>query len=374
MSAGAGFRPPAYPYDQLAELRAKADRLEGGVVDLSVGTPCDPPPASVVGPALACLDRAGPYPASVGSPGLRQAAADWMRRRLGVEVDPDHVAACVGTKEFVGTLPAWLRRRHPSRDTVLYPAVSYPTYEMGALVAGCRAVPVPVGADGALCLDQVPESEAERALALWVNSPSNPTGRLDDLAAAASWGRERGVPVFSDECYVEFTWVGPRRSVLQSGSSGVVAVHSLSKRSNMAGMRVGFYAGDPELVGYLSEVRKHVGMMVPGPVQEAARLALEDDAHVEEQRRRYHQRIELFCAVLGAAGLEAVPPEGGFYLWVEAPQGDWALADRLALEAGVLVSPGSFFGREGAGHVRAAMVQPTGRLELAARRLGVAPG
>ena len=179
------------------------------------------------------------------------------------------IGACVGTKEFVGTLPQWLHLRRPDRDTVLYPAVAYPTYEMGAILAGCRPIPVPPTADGSLDLAAIAPADADRALALWVNSPSNPTGALDDLASAAAWGRSHDVPVFSDECYVEFTWSGRGRTILEDGLDGVVAVHSLSKRSNLAGVRIGFYAGDAELVHYLQEVRKHVGMMVPGPSQAA---------------------------------------------------------------------------------------------------------
>ena len=179
----------------------------------------------------------------------------------------------------------------PSRDTVLYPAVAYPTYEMGAILAGCRPVPVPPRAGGGLDLDAIDPADAARALMLWVNSPSNPTGALSDLDAAAAWGRARGVPVFSDECYVEFTWDGRGRTILEQGIDGVVAVHSLSKRSNLAGLRVGFYAGDEELVTYLKEVRKHVGMLVPGPAQAAGAVALSDDDHVQVQRDRYRARL-----------------------------------------------------------------------------------
>jgi aspartate/methionine/tyrosine aminotransferase len=290
---------------------------------------------------------------------------------LGAVVEPSALAACVGTKEFVATVPQFLRLRTPGRDTVLYPAVSYPTYEMGAVLAGCRAVPVPVGPDWRLDLSAVPEEDASRALLLWVNTPGNPAGQLDDLAAAVSWGRARGVPVFSDECYVEFTWDGPPRTVLASGVDGVVAVHSLSKRSNLAGVRAGFYAGDPELVRYLSEVRKHAGLMVPGPVQAAAVAAWSDDEHVERQRAVYRERLEFLRAALSTVGVAAPMPSGGFYLWPTV--GDaWEFATRLAAEGGALVSPGEFYGSAAAGNVRVALVQPMERLELVARRLGAA--
>jgi succinyldiaminopimelate transaminase len=374
MSTTAGFTPPPYPYDRLDAAKARASAHPGGIVDLSIGTPTDPPPPAVL-QALARADDANTvrgYPASIGSAALRQAIADWGRRRLGADIPLDGVAACVGTKEFVATVPQWLKLRTPGRDTILYPAISYPTYEMGAILAGLRAVPVPVDTRWRLDLSAIAESDAERALALWVNTPGNPAGQLDDLQAAAAWGRQRGVPVFSDECYAEFTWDGPLRSILTTGLSGVIAVHSLSKRSNLAGLRLGFYAGDAELVDYLREVRKHVGLMVPGPVQLAGAAALADDAHVEEQRVRYRDRLVRMQQILGKLGVESDLPGGGFYLWAEAPGGDaWAFTDRLADDGGALVSPGDFYGPPGAGYVRIAMVQPMERLELVADRLGV---
>lgn len=371
MTERAGFRPPPYPYDRLEELRPRAERFPGGCIDLSVGTPSDAPPEA----ALDALARSGTergYPRSVGSLAFREEAAAWMGRTLGVAIDPDQVAACVGTKELVAGLPHLLRLRDPSRDTVLYPEVSYPSYAMGATLAGCRAVAVPVDERWSLDVDAIDPDDAERALCLWSNTPGNPAGGLDDLAAVAAWGREHGVPVFSDECYLAFTWDGPPRSILQHGHEGVVAVHSLSKRSNLAGVRVGFYAGDAELVHYLSEVRKHAGLMVPGPAQAAAVAALRDDAHVEIQRARYRERLERMKAVLAAIDLAAELPRGGFYLWVRAPGGDaWAFTRRLAEEAGALVSPGEFYGTAATDHVRLAMVRPLADLDLVAERLGV---
>ncbi|MGI8492698.1 MAG: pyridoxal phosphate-dependent aminotransferase, partial [Acidimicrobiales bacterium] len=258
-----------------------------------------------------------------------------------------------------------------------YPAVSYPTYEMGALLAGLRAVPVPVDKDWCLDLSQVADADAERALLLWVNTPGNPAGGLDDLEAVAAWGRERGVLVASDECYAEFTWEGPPRTILgqaSSGSSleGVLAVHSLSKRSNLAGLRVGWYAGDPAVVAYLREVRKHAGLMVPGPAQRAAVAALSDASHVEAQRDRYRSRLLRLQEIFAALGAPAQLPGGGFYLWVPAPGGDaWGWVEELAAKGGMLVSPGDFYGPAGAGHVRVAAVAPHERLDLVASRLGL---
>jgi succinyldiaminopimelate transaminase len=365
-----GFEPPIYPYERLAGALEKAAAHPGGAVDLSIGTPCDPALPAVI-EALATSGAERGYPASIGSPAFRAAASTWMTTRLGVDVDVSAVAACVGTKEFVGTLPQWLHLRSPERDTVLYPAVSYPTYEMGATLAGCRAVAVPVDERWRLRLDAIDESDAARALVLWMNSPGNPAGQKDDLDAAAAWGRAHSVPVVSDECYVEFTWTGDAETILQSGTDGVLALHSLSKRSNLAGARVGFYAGDADLVRYLSEVRKHVGLMVPGPVQAAGVVALGDQGHVEQQRQRYLSRLERMREVLAALGVEAPMPEGGFYLWAEAPSRDaWGFAERLAADAGVLVAPGDLYGA-GDGYVRLAMVQPDDRIELAASRLGL---
>jgi succinyldiaminopimelate transaminase len=365
-----GFVPPPYPYDRLDTAKAKASAWSGGVVDLSVGTPCDAPPTSVL-EALRTSGSERGYPPSIGTVGLRTAALDWMNRRFAISMGIEQVAACVGTKEFVATLPQWLRLRTPERDTVLYPAVAYPTYEMGAIFAGCRAVPVPVDAQFRLRLDAIDPADAARGLCLWVNTPGNPAGNLDDLGLAAAWGRSHGVPVFSDECYVEFTWNGTGRSILEHGVDGVVAVHSLSKRSNLAGLRVGFFAGDPDLVHYLGEVRKHAGLMVPGPAQAAAAAALGDDAHVEEQRERYRSRLERVRQILGAwADVDIDMPGGGFYLWIPTDDA-WGFTERLAAEGGALISPGDFYGEAGAHFVRVAVVQPDDRLELVAERLGV---
>lgn len=376
-SDAAGFTPPPYPYDRLRPLAEIAARHDGGAIDLSIGTPCDPPPPSVLA-ALAGSGTERSYPPSVGTTALRGAASDWFGRRFGVDVAPEHVAACVGSKELVAGLPHWLRLRRPDRDTVLYPSVSYPSYAMGAQLAGCRAVPVPVDAQWRLDLAAIAPEDAARALVLWSNTPGNPAGGLDDLAAVAAWGRANDVLVVSDECYAEFTWSGPLgedgvpgSTILSSGPDGVLAVHSLSKRSNLAGLRVGFYAGDAELVHYLGEIRKHAGLMVPGPAQAAGVAALADQSHVQQQRARYQERLERVARALSASGLDVSMPGGGLYLWVPAPGGDaWALAERLAVELGVVVSPGEFYGDAHPGFVRVAVVQPDDRIDQIIRRVG----
>jgi succinyldiaminopimelate transaminase len=371
----AGFVPPPYPYERLDALKRLAESLPGGLVDCSIGTPCDPVPEVASRAAARALDQSMGYPASAGSPALRTAAANWIGRRFGVAVEAGHVSACIGTKEFVTSLPHLLRLRNPGRDTVLYPAVAYPSYEMGAVLAGCRAVPVALDADWHLDLDSISPADAERALLLWVNEPGNPTSSVGDDArfgAIAAWARAHDVVVASDECYVEYA--PEPTTILRAGVKQLLAVHSISKRSNLAGMRCGFYAGDPDLVEYLVETRKHAGLMVPTPVQAAATAALDDDEHVREQRSRYEERRKLMSEGLAAHGLVHDGGPCTFYLWLRAERGaddGWEIAARLA-HAGTLVSPGDLYGAAGADHVRLALVQPIERMQLALDRLDVA--
>jgi aspartate/methionine/tyrosine aminotransferase len=273
-----------------------------------------------------------------------------------------------------------LSLRDPSRDVVLYPEVSYPTYAMGAVLAGLRPVPVPVDRTWHLDLDAVDHADAARALVLWLNDPANPTGVAaspTQMAEAVAWGRGHGAIVASDECYAEFTADAsgaPANPVtaLAAGADGVLAVHSLSKRSNMAGFRVGFVAGDPGLVAYLGEVRKHAGLIVAGPTQAAAAAALGDDAHVDEQRARYTRRRAWSLPAMEAFGLVHDGGPSGFYLWLRDAAGvddGWAIAARLA-ERGLLGAPGDLYGPGGARHVRVALSVPDDRLELALERLG----
>lgn len=372
-----GFQVPPYPYDRLDPLKEVAAGHDGGAVNLSIGAPCDAPPPQVI-EALSSSGLERGYPPSIGTAEYRAAASDWLSRRFGIDTPSDQLAACIGTKEFVATTPHYLHLRDPQHDTVLYPAISYPSYAMGADLAGCRSVAVPVDDAWRIDLSQVSDEDAERALCLWVNTPGNPAGGLDDLEAVARWARERDILVLSDECYIEFTWGGHTSggsaqhgaSILEQGTNGVLAVHSLSKRSNMAGVRAGFYAGDQDLVHYLSEVRKHAGNLVPGPVQAAAIAAWNDDAHVDAQRDIYFGRLNTMKAILEDLDLTVELPGGGFYLWVEAPDGDaWALTERLASDLGVVVSPGEFYGAAGAGHVRLALVQPEKSFDLIRERM-----
>jgi succinyldiaminopimelate transaminase len=364
----AGFTPPPYPFDRLDAFQKIAASHDGGIVDLSIGTPCDPPPDAVV----AALSQSGSergYPASIGTEALRRSVARWMGRTFAIDVPISRIAACIGTKEFVATTPHYMKLRRPNRDTVIYPAVAYPTYEMGAILAGLRAVAIPMNAEGHMDFASLSQDDIDRALMVWVNSPSNPTGGLDDLKYAANWGRTHNIPIFSDECYTEFTWSTSAQSILQHGLDGVVAVHSLSKRSNLAGVRVGFYAGDAEIVEYLKEVRKHAGFMVPGPAQAAGVAALDDDAHVKVQRDRYRTRLESMAQTLSKwSGIDIQLPDGGFYLWFPVDDA-WVFTEKLAREGGALVSPGDFYGPAASKFVRVAVVQPDAKLSLVAQRL-----
>jgi len=380
-SATSGFVPPPYPQDRLADLRAIAEAVPGGIIDASVGTPVDPTPPFVVEAAREALHASTGYPPSIGTLTLREAAAGWIERRFGVAIDASGVIACIGTKEAVASLPRYLSLRDPGRDTVLYPALSYPTYEMGATLAGLRAVPVPVDDAWRPDITAIDPADAARTLVLWCNDPANPTGAgADDegMAATVAWARERGIIVASDECYAEFTYDDAGRpaapvTALRAGTDGVLAVHSVSKRSNMAGFRVGLFAGDPELIRYLGEVRRHAGMMIPSSMQAAAAAALGDDEHVAAQRERYATRRARLLPALARVGIVHDGGPSTFYLWLRdadaANGGDgWALAARLA-RFGVLVAPGDLYGPDGAQHVRLSLTVSDEQVERVVERL-----
>jgi succinyldiaminopimelate transaminase len=329
-----------------------------------VGTPVDPVPQVVTGALLAAADSPG-YPATHGTPRLREAAAGWLARRHGVTVPPESVLPLIGTKEFIAGLPALLGCG--SGDVVVYPELAYPTYDIGARLAGARGV----AADGLTALGPEPVRLA------WVNSPANPTGRVlptAHLAKMVSWARERGAVLASDECYLGLGWTAEPVSVLHpdvcgASTGGVLAVHSLSKRSNMAGYRAGFVTGDPALVAQLLEIRKHAGMMMPGPVQAAMATALGDDAHADRQRAVYAARRDRLLPAFQAAGWEISHSEAGLYLWATRPgQDGWGSVELLA-GLGILVAPGEFYGPAGAQHIRVALTATDERVDAAVRRL-----
>ncbi|GIG87881.1 pyridoxal phosphate-dependent aminotransferase [Plantactinospora endophytica] len=329
------------------------------VLDLSLGIPPDSPPAlAMAGPEPSDLTN---YPATAGSPRFRAAGRDYLARRFGVAVPVDAVAPCVGAKECVATLPALLRHRTTGhRDTVLVPALSYPPYRAGAEFAGLRVWRVPTDEQGRMDVAALPTEVAERAVCLFVTSPGNPTGLSEPLPVIAEWGRRHDVPVVSDEAYAELCWAGPPRTVLATGIAGVLAVHSLSKRSHVPGLRVGLLAGDPELVRTVVGWRREVGLISPGPAQRVAADLLADDAHADVQRERHQHRVHGLVTLLRDIGVECRPPEGGMFVWARAPEGSgrqWA--DRLAAEYAIVTTPGDVYGPTGADHVRlAAVVDP----------------
>ena len=361
----------------LEPYKARALAHPGGIVDLSVGTPVDPVPARVREALVAASDAPG-YPATAGTLALREAAAGWLARRHQVTVDPDSVLPVIGTKELIAGLPALLGCG--PGDVVVHPVLAYPTYDVGARLAGAR----PVAADAPASLERGGyagstrlATDPEPVRLCWLNSPSNPTGRVlppEHLRKVVRWARERGTVVASDECYIELAWEERPVSVLHpdacDGShAGLLAVHSLSKRSTMAGYRVGFVAGDPDLIAELLEIRKHAGMIVPGPVQAAAAAALSDDDHADAQRARYAARRELLRPALEAAGWDVEHSRAGLYLWACHPARDGWESVAVLAEAGILVAPGSFYGPAGRRHVRVALTATDERIAAAAARL-----
>jgi succinyldiaminopimelate transaminase len=362
-------RLPEYPWDELAPIAEKARAFPGGAVDLSVGTPVDPVPA-VIQDALVAAANAPGYPLTAGTPELRSAAAGWLARSLDVHVDPVTVLPVIGTKEFIAWLPTMLGLGQA--DTVLYPSLAYPTYDIGAKLCGAASAPVDDVAGRAL--DGVPASSR----LLWVNSPSNPTGRVLPAASlrdAVAWARARGAVLASDECYIELGWdTSPvsalHPSVRGDSLDGVLAVFSLSKRSNLAGYRAGFVTGDPALVKDLLLVGRQAGMIVPDPVQAAMVAALSDDAHAVEQKARYADRRAILAEGLTAAGFRIEHSEAGLYLWATRPGLDcWAACELLATQCGLLVGPGSMYGPEGNAYIRVALTATDERVATAGDRL-----
>ncbi|MDF2093388.1 succinyldiaminopimelate transaminase [Knoellia sp. 3-2P3] len=373
---------PDFPWDSLAPYTERASAVSAdlpgaGLVDLSVGTPVDPTPAVVQDALRAAADAPG-YPQTWGTPALREAVARWFERRRGVPgLDPDGVLPTIGSKELVAWLPSLLGLG--AGDVVGFPRVAYPTYDVGARLAGA----VPTVVDGLAALGPLTPSTTPKLL--WLNSPGNPTGKVlgvEHLAKVVAWARRHGVVVASDECYAELDWrerdpsseeppttpsiLDPR--VTDGSHEGLLAVYSLSKQSNLAGYRAAFVAGDPSLVGRLLEVRKHAGMIMPAPVQSAMAAALDDDTHVAEQKARYAARRARLKPAVEGAGLRVDDSEAGLYLWCTRGEDAWATVGWLA-DRGILVAPGTFYGAAGSQHVRIALTASDERIEAAAERL-----
>ena len=354
---------PDFPWDTLAAAKQLAGSHPDGIVDLSVGTPVDPTP-QIATEALTRAANSPGYPLTSGTSVLRQAIAAYLSSRWGADVDPVATLPVIGTKELVAWLPTLLGLGRA--DVVVVPETAYPTYAVGAQIAGCQVV-----AAG----DLEALGDLQPAL-VWLNSPSNPTGATlgtDELVRRVTWARDRGALVAADECYGEFGWEAEPISVLHPSVSGgapagVLAVHSLSKRSNLAGYRAGFVAGDPAVVAELLAVRKHLGMIVPRPVQEAMVDLLADQAHVEQQRQRYARRRALLRPALEAAGFRIEHSEGGLYLWATRGEDGRASVDWLASQ-GILVAPGDFYGATAGPYVRVALTATDERVAAATHRL-----
>ena len=357
-------RLPDFPWDKLTEAAARARSHPDGIVDLSIGTPVDPTP-QVIAAALAGASNSPGYPTTLGLESTRQAAVDWLARRHGVTgLGLDGVLPVTGSKELIADLPLHLGLG--AGALIGIPALAYPTYAVGAALIGAEVV----------ATDSLTAFGRRTPDLLWLNSPSNPTGQIlppDHLRKVVEWCRDRGTILVSDECYLECCWEAPAHSVLHpeiSGGShdGILAVHSLSKRSNLAGYRCGFVAGDPAIVGELLAVRKNLGLQMPGPQQVAMAAALNDDRHAEEQHERYERRRLALKLALEATGFRVDHSEGALYLWSTREEGCWDTVDWFA-ERGILVAPGDFYGAAGARHVRVAITATDERVAAAVERL-----
>jgi len=359
---------PDFPWDHLTTYAERARKHPHGIVDLSVGTPVDSTPR-VAQDALRDAADAPGYPMTVGRVDTRQACIDWLVRRFGVTgLELDAVLPVIGSKELIGSMPTHLGLG--PKDLIVYPALAYPTYEVGARLAGARSV----------ATDALTSVGPERVSLVWINSPSNPTGKVlpvDHLRKVVAWCRERGALLVSDECYIELAWDtaadrGPvsvlHPDVCDGDHTGIVAIHSLSKRSNLAGYRCAFAAGDPDVIGELLAVRKNLGLQMPAPQQVAMKAALDDDLHVAEQHARYAARRTALRAAFEGAGFRIDHSEASLYLWATRGESCWDTVDFLA-DRGILVAPGEFYGRPGAEHVRIAFTATDERVAAAVQRL-----
>lgn len=364
------LRLPDFPWDALEPAAARARAHVDGLIDLSVGSPVDPTPASVRAALAEATDAHG-YPQTAGTPALRTAIVDWYARRRGVpDLTPANVLPTVGSKEFIALLPTVLGLG--PGDVVVRPKLAYPTYEVGAAIVGADSVAV-----------DDPDDWPDGTRLVWLNSPGNPDGRVHDLAflaRAVDRARSIGAVIADDECYAELNWgdggrpgAAPTPSILHPevtrGSRRLtLAVSSLSKQSNLAGYRAAFVAGCSDLIGELLAVRKHAGLIVPAPVQAAMVAALGDDASVAAQRERYRERRDRLAGALVLAGFRIDESTAGLYLWASRDEDAWASVDALA-EVGVLVAPGAFYGPAGARHIRVALTATDAHIDAAVARL-----
>ena len=349
---------PDFPWDALVPFGDKARAHPNGIIDLSQGTPIDPTP-DFIQKAFRDGSNSPSYPFTAGTPELRDAIKNWATQRLGATGDFD-VLPVIGSKELVAWLPTIIEA-----TKVLIPEIAYPTYHVGALLAGAQSIPVSIDA-----------TSWPKADLAWLNSPSNPTGRVhsaEEIKTCIDWSRQNNSILISDECYLEFDHTAHSLSVLsQTGgdNKNILAVHSLSKRSSMAGYRAAFMVGDSQLIARIREIRKHAGMMVPLPVQKAMTVALSDDAHVAQQRDRYNARKDAMRPALEANGFTVEYSDSGLYLWCTRNEDAWKSVEWMA-NLGILVTPGSFYGQAGAQHIRVAMTATDAQIAQAVTRLKV---
>ncbi len=345
----------------LAPLADSARSHPEGGIDLSVGTPVDSTP-ELVQRALREASNAPGYPTAAGREETRAACSRWLARSTGATVSTSAIVPAIGSKEVVAGLPRLLGLSAGSR--IVIPTVAYPTYAVGGVLAGAEVI-----------ASDEPESVDDVDL-VWLNSPGNPTGAVmsgERLAQIVAWARETGTVVASDECYIELGWDAEPISLLHpsvAGDShdGLLVLHSLSKRSNFAGYRFGFLAGDPALMSEILLVRKHSGMMVPTPIQAAAVAALDDEAHAAEQKERYRRRRGVLAAAVTAAGFRIDHSEAGLYLWISRDEPCWDTV-RWFADRGVIVTPGDFYGPQGDRHVRMALTATDDDIDRVPARL-----
>jgi succinyldiaminopimelate transaminase len=350
---------PDFPWDALSPYSEIARQHPDGAIDLSQGTPVDPTP-QLIQSALRESSNSPRYPVTAGTKELQEAIRNWAINHLGASGDFD-VLPVIGSKELVAWLPTLLQSQK-----VIYPEIAYPTYLVGALLA--QSEPIAVGIDAATW---------PKADFAWVNTPSNPTGRVhseSELRATISWARQNSATLVCDECYIDFGDTATPTSLLKytdGDNSNILVVHSLSKRSSMAGYRGAFLIGDAKLISQIREVRKHAGMMVPLPIQNAMVAALSDESHVIEQRDRYNARRAALSPALIAAGFKIEESAAGLYIWCTRAEDCWKSVEWLA-KLGIVATPGSFYGALGASHIRIAMTATDTQISDAAKRIKAA--
>lgn len=362
---------PEYPWQKLKPFRAIAEQHSGGLIDFSVGSPVDPTP-EIIQRALDASTNAPGYPATFGSIQFREAVVEWFSRRRNVAITPDQAMPTIGSKEFISFLPLMLGIG--SGDVIVQPSVAYTAYAVGAALCGAQ-----------LISEDDPEKWPTNTKLIWINSPSNPDGRVldvDQMRTAVLRARELGAVLSSDECYAELGWGRWEHEIIPSildprvsggSDEGLLAIYSLSKQSNLAGYRAAFAAGDRELVNALVNLRMHSGLMMPSPVQNAVIAALGDEEHVKVEKDIYRRRREVLLAALVAYGFDIAESQAGLYLWATLGEDCWQTVKRMA-ELGILVVPGEFYEQGGSTHVRFSITATDKDISTGAARLTNALG